>query len=246
MMIRIKAVTLLLMTLGFQSVNAQIKVPSILKQIPSSQTGQPSIEEIGSGIKEALQTGVSNSTSRLSAVNGFLNNPSVKIIFPAEAQKAEKTLRGLGFNDMCDNVIKSLNRAAEEAAKEALPIFMSSIKQMTFKDARNILLAKDQDAATQYFKTTTTSQLSEKFKPIIQSNLDKAGATKYWTTATSQYNKIPMTGKINTNLNDYVTQKALAGLYHEIAEEELKIRKNNSYRASPLLQKVFAYADKNN
>ena len=98
----------------------------------------------------------------------------VKIIFPAEAQKAEKTLRGLGFNDICDKVITSLNRAAEEAAKEALPIFMSSIKQMTLKDASNILLAKDQDAATQYFKTTTTSQLSEKFKPIIQSNLDKA------------------------------------------------------------------------
>lgn len=235
---------MLILALGTQSLKAQIKVPSILKQLPSSKTGQPSLEEIGSGIKEALQTGVSNGTSRLSAVNGFLNNPSVKIAFPIEAQRAEKTLRGLGFNDACDNVIKSLNHAAEQAAKEALPIFMTSIKGMNIKDASNILMAKEQDAATQYFKTATTSQLTEKFRPIIQANLDKAGATKYWTTATSQYNKIPMTSKINTDLNDYVTQKALAGLFHEVALEELKIRENNSYRASPLLQKVFGYADK--
>lgn len=235
---------MLVLALGTQSLKAQIKVPSILKQLPSSKTGQPSLEEIGSGIKEALQTGVSNGTSRLSAVNGFLNNPSVKIAFPIEAQRAEKTLRGLGFNDACDNVIKSLNHAAEQAAKEALPIFMTSIKGMNIKDASNILMAKEQDAATQYFKTATTSQLTEKFRPIIQANLDKAGATKYWTTATSQYNKVPMTSKINTDLNDYVTQKALAGLFHEVALEELKIRENNSYRASPLLQKVFGYADK--
>lgn len=235
---------MLLLALGTQSLKAQIKVPSILKQLPSSKSGQPSLEEIGSGIKEALQTGVSNGTSRLSAENGFLNHPSVKIAFPVEAQRAEKTLRGLGFNDACDNVIKSLNHAAEQAAKEALPIFMRSIKEMNIKDASNILMAKEQDAATQYFKAATTSQLTEKFKPIIQANLDKAGATKYWTTATSQYNKIPMASKINTDLNDYVTQKALAGLFHEVALEELKIRESNSNRASPLLQKVFAYADK--
>ena len=243
-MIRIKVATILFLAVGFQNLNAQIKIPSILKQIPSAQAGQPSLEEIGSGIKEALQTGVSNGTSRLSAMNGFLNNPSVKITFPVEAQKAEKTLRGLGFNSVCDNVINSLNHAAEEAAKEALPIFMSSIKEMTIKDASNILLAKNQDAATQYFKTATTLQLTEKFRPVIQSNLDKAGAAKYWATATSQYNKIPMTSKINTDLNEYVTQKALAGLFHEVAQEELKIRESNSYRASPLLKKVFAYADK--
>lgn len=234
-----------ILTVTTHTATAQFKVPSILKQLPSSSgNGQPSLDEIGSGIREALQAGVSNGTSRLSAVNGFLDNPLVKIAFPPEAQKAEKTLRNLGFNDLCNNVTNSLNHAAEEAVKEALPIFIASIKQMTFKDASNILLAKEPDAATQFFKTATTNQLSEKFKPIIQINLDKTGATKYWTSAASQYNKIPMTGKINTDLNDYVTKKALEGLFHEIAVEELKIRENNSFRTTPLLQKVFAYADK--
>ena len=223
--------------------SAQFKVPSILKQIPSSNSGQPSADEIGAGIKDALQTGIANGTSRLSAPNGFLNNPSVKIAFPTEALKLEKTLRSMGFNELCDNVVNSLNHAAEDAVKEALPVFRESLKQMSIKDASNILLATEKDAATQYFKTSTSAQLTEKFKPIIQASLDKAGATKYWAAATSQYNKVPLTSKINTDLNDYVTKKALAGLFQEIAKEELKIRESSGARATPLLQKVFAYAD---
>ena len=243
-----KKFTALSLTLVFFSTigtsQAQIKVPSILKQIPTSKNAQPSIDEIGAGIKEALLNGITKSTTSLSAENGFLNNPWVKIPFPPEAEKAEKTLRRLGFNDMCDNVVSSLNHAAEDATKEALPIFMAALKQMSFKDASNLLLSKEKDAATQFFKTATSAQLTEKFRPIIQMSLDKTGATKYWAAATTQHNKIPMVAKINTDLNDYATRQALTGLFMQIGVEEAKMRENSSYRTSPLLQKVFNYADK--
>jgi hypothetical protein len=228
----------------FGNTYGQLKVPTVLKQIPASKSTQPSIEEIGAGIKEALSAGLVKSTTSLSAENGFLNNPWVKIPFPPEAEKAEKTLRRLGFNAICDNVVNSLNHAAEDATKEAFPIFRDALKQMSFKDASNLLMSKEKDAATQYFKNLTSSQLAEKFKPIIQASLDKTGATKYWATATTQYNKVPMASKISTDLNEYATRQALTGLFMQIGVEEAKMRENSSYRTSSLLQKVFSYADK--
>ncbi|MCC9136096.1 DUF4197 domain-containing protein [Pontibacter silvestris] len=211
-----------------------------------SKVSNPSSSEIGLGIKEALEKGVSAGTDRLSVANGFLGNPSVKILFPSEAQKMEKTLRGLGLNQLCDNVILSLNRAAEDAAQEAKPIFVSAIEQMSLSEASNILLGKETDAATNYFKSATSDQLREKFKPIIQTSLDKANATTYWGEATNAYNKVPLVKKVDPDLTNYVTQKAIDGLFVEIAKEELKIRQDASARTSPLLQKVFGYADKNN
>jgi len=200
--------------------------------------------EIGNGIKDALLQGTSKSSDQLSAVNGFFGNVAVKIVFPPQAQKAEQTLRKLGFNKMCDDVILSLNRAAEDAAKQAKPIFVNAIKQMSLQDATNILLGS-QDAATQYFKRTTSAQLTISFKPVIQESLNKTGATKYYGDAANQYNKIPFVSKMNPDISDYVTQKALDGLFYQIALEELNIRKNIGARPSPLLQKVFAFADKN-
>jgi hypothetical protein len=141
-------------------------------------------------------------------------------------------------------VILSLNRAAEDAAVQAKPIFVSAIKQMTLTDVTNILLGK-QDAATEYFKRTTTLQLSAKFKPVVQTSLNKVGATKYYTDAASAYNKVPFVSKINPDISDYVTQKAIDGLFVEIAQEELNIRQNLGARTTPLLQKVFGYYDKN-
>lgn len=201
----------------------------------------PSNLEIGDALKQALEQGTGKSSDQLSAVNGFLNNAEVKIIFPPEAQKAEKTLRSLGMNQLCDNVILSLNRAAESAAKEAKPIFIDAIKRMTLQDVSNILLGSP-DAATQYFKRTTTLQLSAKFKPIIKVNLDKVGATKYYGTAATTFNKVPFVKKINPDITDYVTQKAIDGLFIEIAKEELNIRQNISARSTPLMQKVFSFA----
>jgi hypothetical protein len=200
--------------------------------------------EIGNGLKNALLQGTSKSSDQLSAVNGFFGNAAVKILFPPQAQKAEQTLRKLGLNKLCDDVILSLNRAAEDAAKQAKPIFVNAIKKMTLKDVTDILLGNP-DAATQYFKRSTSAQLTISFKPVIQESLNKTGATKYYGDAANQYNRIPFVGKMNPDISDYVTQKALDGLFYQIALEELNIRKNTGARASPLLQKVFAFADKN-
>ncbi|WP_131539415.1 DUF4197 domain-containing protein [Pedobacter nototheniae] len=240
----------------FGSLNAQsqTKLGDLLKKVTNKQTtttnststsslGTPSTLEIGQGIKQALELGVSAGADRLSAKDGFLGNLAVKILMPPEAQKVEKTLRGLGLNSLCDNVITSLNRAAEDAAKEAKPIFVSAIKQMTLTDATNILLGNN-DAATEYFKRVTTSQLMQKFSPIVTNSLNKVNATKYYGDLTSQYNRLPLVKPVNTNLSEYVTQKAIDGLFIEVAQEELKIRGNLGSRSTNLLQKVFGYADK--
>src|ERR1700761_6353682 len=145
----------------------------------------PSLLEMGGGLKEALQQGTAKSSDKLSAVNGFFGNAAVKILFPPEAQKAEKALRDLGMNSLCDKVILSLNRAAEDAAKDAKPIFIDAIKKMTLNDVKSILLGP-KDAATQYFKHNTTAPLTIKFRPVIQASLNKVGATKYYATAASE------------------------------------------------------------
>ncbi|MDB5117533.1 MAG: hypothetical protein JWQ79_3025 [Mucilaginibacter sp.] len=209
---------------------------------PPAQT-IPSSLEIGSALKQALEQGTTKSADQLSAVNGFFGNAAVKILFPPQAEKAEKALRKLGMNKLCDDVILSLNRAAEDAAVQAKPIFLNAIKQMTLQDVTNILLGS-QDAATQYFKRTTTADLTAKFKPIIQVSLNKVGATKYYNDAATAYNRVPFVSKINPDISDYATQKAIEGLFIEIAVQELTIRQNmGGARSTPLLQKVFSFAD---
>lgn len=222
-------------------VQSQSKLGNILKQLPTS--ANPSALEIGQGLKQALEIGTSKGADQLSAKDGFLGNLAVKILFPPEAQKVEKTLRSIGMGSLADNVITSLNRAAEDAAKEAKPIFLSAIKQMTIADATNILLGNN-DAATAYFKRVTTSQLTAKFSPIVTSSLSKVGATKYWGDAASKYNKLPLVKPVNADLSEYVTQKAIDGMFIQVAQEELDIRNNLGARSTTLLQKVFGYADK--
>jgi hypothetical protein len=207
------------------------------------QLMNPTNTEINSGIKEALEKGTGISAERLAVQNGYLGNLDVKILFPQEAKNVESTLRSLGLGSMCDQVITSLNRAAEDAAVEAKPIFVDAIKQMSFQDVQKILLG-EQNAATQYFQGTTTSSLSSKFSPIIDASMKKVDATKYWSDVMTRYNKVPFVKKVDTDLTAYVTQKAIDGLFIEIAKEELKIRENISARTSPLLQKVFGYAEK--
>lgn len=217
----------LLIAFTFQHVNAQSK---------------PSALDMVGGIKDALLQGTTKSTEQLSAVNGFLGNAAVKILFPPEAQKAEKTLRSLGMGKLCDQVIVSMNRAAEDAAKQAEPIFVDALKHMTVTDATNILLGKP-DAATQYFKRTTTAQLFAKFKPVIQVSLNKVNATKYYGNVAGEYNKLPFVKHINPDISDYATQKAIDGIFIEIAAEELNIRKNLSARSTPMMQKAFSFAE---
>lgn len=221
-------------------VQSQNKIGSILSQIPTN--GNPTVLEIGAGLKQALEIGTSQGADQLSAKDGFLGNLAVKILFPPEAQKVEQTLRTLGLNSLADNVILSINRAAEDAAKEAKPIFIAAIKQMTITDATNILLG-NKDAATSYFKRVTTAQLLQRFEPVITASLNKVGATKYWGDAATAYNKIPLVKPVNTNLSNYVAQKAIDGMFYQVAKEELKIRENIGARSTSLLQKVFGYAD---
>ncbi|WP_461788598.1 DUF4197 domain-containing protein [Pedobacter sp.] len=222
---------------------SQGKLGDILGQVATGATGTPTSLEISNGLKQALEIGTSAGADRLSAKDGFFGNMAVKILFPTEAQKVEKTLRSVGLNSLADNVILSLNRAAEDAAKEAKPIFVNAIKQMTIADATNILLG-NKDAATQYFKRVTTAQLMEKFSPVIANSLSKVGATRYWSDAAAAYNKLPLVKPVNTNLTQYVAEKAIDGMFLQVAQEELKIRDNISARSTTLLQKVFGYADK--
>jgi hypothetical protein len=166
------------------------------------------------------------------------------LLFPPEARKVEKALRGIGMNKACDDFILTINRAAELAAKEAKPLFISAIKEMSVQDASNILISDQKNAATSYFQRVTSTALAAKFKPVIQGSMDKTQATKYWSELSTAYNQIPLAGKVNTDLADYATQKAMEGLFLEIAQEELKLRENSGLRNSPLLKKVFGYADK--
>lgn len=238
---RISIILTMIAGMSFSSCDTLNQTAQILGQ----NLGNPTSAEIALGLKQALEFGTTYSSERLSEQNGFFGNAAIKLLFPPEAQKAERTLRSLGLNKLADNVILSINRAAEDAAKEAKPIFINAIKQMTIADATNILLTRQSDAATQYFQRVTTDQLMMRFKPVIQSSLGKVGATKYWSDAITAYNQIPLTADINPDLSSYVAQKAIEGLFYEIAQEELKIRQNISARNTTLLQKVFGYADRN-
>ena len=210
----------------------------------SSSSGSMTNELAANGLKQALSAGTDLAANNLGQIDGFLANAAVKILFPPEARKIESTLRSLGMGSVCDQVITSVNRAAEAAVVEAKPIFVEAIKQMTIADAINILTS-DKDAATQYLQRTSGQVLIAKFEPIIQSNLQKANATKYWTDAIKAYNAVPFVQKMNPNLSQYVTQKATDGIFLMVAIEEGKIRENPAQRVGSVLQDVFGWADKN-
>ena len=214
---------------------------------PSAPTGgssSVSSSEAASGIKQALSQGLDRSIQSLAATDGFLGNAAVKILMPPEAQKVESALRSIGLGSLCDNLIQSLNRAAEGAVKEAAPVFVSALSQLTIRDATNILLSGQQDAATQFFKRTTTEELASRFSPIVDGALGKHNVAQYWSAVVTRYNQIPLINeKIETDLTKYVTRKAIDGLFHQVAAEELNIRENLAARTTPLLKKVFGYAD---
>lgn len=216
-------------------------ITGAMGQGSSSTTYTPTSGEITSGLKEALVKATGISADKLNAKDGYLGNLDVKILFPEEAQNIEKTLRSIGLGSMVDQVITSVNRAAEDAAIAAKPIFTDAIKQMSIADVKSILLG-NKDAATTYFNTTTSPALTERFSPIIDTSLKKTDATKYWEDVMIRYNKVPFVKKVDTDLTAYVTKKAIDGLFIEIAKEELKIRESISERTSPLLKKVFGYA----
>lgn len=196
--------------------------------------------EVAAGLKEALIKGISNGSDIASQVDGYFKNPEIKIPFPPDVKKVETRLRQIGLGDEVDKFILTLNRGAEDAAKEAKPIFINAIKSMTIQDAWGILKGEE-DAATQYLKRTTSAQLKEKFKPVIQNSLDKVNATKYYGDIVTTYNRIPLVEKVNPDLNDYAADKAIEGLFVMIAKEEKNIRQDPVARTSDLLKKVFGW-----
>jgi hypothetical protein len=209
---------------------------NILNNLPSDDANLTT-EQIVSGLKEALTVGTQNSTTHLSTVDGFFKNAAIKILMPEEAKKVESTLRNVGFGNVVDKAVLSMNRAAEDASKAATPIFINAIKQMTITDALGILKGGD-FAATTYFKNKTTNALTNAFKPVINKALEDVDATKHWNDVFSVYNKFS-SQPVNTDLSAYVTGKAIDGIFHEVGLEEQKIRKNPAARVTDILKRVF-------
>lgn len=202
--------------------------------------GQESLTsaEVADGLKEALIKGISSGSDIVSQLDGYFKNPEIKIPFPPEVKKVEDRLRQIGLGGEVDKFVMTLNRGAEDAAKEAKPIFISAIRSMTIQDAWGILKGED-DAATQYLRKTTGEQLVQKFKPVIQQSLNKVNATKYYGDIVNTYNKIPLVEKVNPDLDDYATGKAIDGLFVMIAKEEKRIREDPVARTTEILRKVF-------
>jgi len=213
------------------------QVKNIVNQNPTS--AQLSNTDIVGGLKEALTLGAQKSASKLSAIDGFFKNAALKILLPPEAQKVTEVVSKIpGGNKLVDDAILSMNRAAEDATKSAAPIFVDAIKNMSINDAIGILKGTD-TAATHYLKSNTINPLTIAFKPIIEQSLAKVNATQYWNSLMSAYNKIPFNKKINPNLSAYVTEKAISGVFTQIAIEEQNIRKNPAAQVTNTLKKVF-------
>jgi hypothetical protein len=215
---------------------------AVKESVVNPTSAVPSNEEIISGLKEALSNGAKSSADVASKLDGFNKNPIIFIPFPPEAQKMKKKLIDLGMQGKVTEFETSMNRAAEEAAKDAAPIFINAVKNMNVSDGMKILKGSD-TAATQFLRENTYVSLVETFKPTVKAAIEKVGVTKYWTPLANTYNKIPLVEKQNPDLDAYVTQLAAQGLFKLIREEESKIRKDPALRMSELLKKVFGYAD---
>lgn len=200
-------------------------------------------EQIAKGLKEALDKGIKEEVSKLTKTDGFYKNETVKILMPSELQKVDKALRSIGLENLADDGVKMLNRAAEDAVKTATPIFVAAIKNMSFKDVKNILMSEDKKAATVFLQKNTNTELYKEFNPVVKKSFDKVGAAKTWKTIITKYNTLPFVKKVNPDLTDYVTNKALNGVFKMIAKKELEIRTKNASRTSDLLKKVFALQD---
>jgi hypothetical protein len=202
------------------------KASSMLSKNSSSANGL-STDEIISGLKEALSVG-----------DGFFKDAAVKILLPKQVRDIENKMRTFGMGKLVDNAELSMNRAAEDASKSAAPIFLSAIKQMSVTDALNILRGTD-TAATAYLRKTTTLNLTTAFMPIVTESLKKTDASKYWKDVFTAYNRFS-SKPVDTDINSYVTSKALDGIFYYVGKEEINIRENPAGRVTDILKKVFA------
>lgn len=201
-------------------------------------TAEISKEEVAKGLKEALVVGADKAIKSASAKDGFYTNKEIQIPFPADAEKMKITLQKAGMQSQIIAFEKSINSAAELAAKEVFVVFVDAVTSMTIKDAFAILRG-DNTAATSYLKKQTNEQLYTKIKPIASKAIQQVEVTKYWNALVKTYNTIPFTKTVNPDLEDYVTNKAIEGIFVLIANQEKEIRNNPKARTSELLQKVF-------
>ncbi len=218
---------------------APIKVKSVVQKTTEAiwVGNQPSLDDVVKGLKEALSIGADSSVKKLSVTDGFFKKDAIKILMPPEAVKVESSLRKVGAGKLVDDAILTMNRAAESATADVKDIFFEAIKNMTINDGMKILKG-DSIAATRYLKSTTTIQLTQKIKPIVEIALKKVNATKYWSDVFKEYNRFSVK-KINPDLASFVTEKTIDGLFFSIGEEEQKIRKDPAAQVTDLLKKVF-------
>ena len=234
---------LLLLVIALPLTSCNPDTMKILTDVANTlATEELTTEQIAMGLKEALTQGISKGADIVSKLDGYYKNPEIKVLFPPQAQKVEKKMQDLGLGSLTEQVVEKLNRAAEDAAKEAKPIFVAAIKEMTFNDAMNILMGESTEATT-YLKKATSDELYQKFNPVVVNSLKKVKALDHWDNIINKYNKIPFVEQINPDINDYVTQKAMNGLFVMIAKEEGLIRKDPVARTTDLLKKVFAKQD---
>lgn len=233
----IKKILVLVIAIQFAGCSELQKVVS---QLPSG--GGLSQEQIGNGLRQALDNGIKNQVTKLTSKDGFYGNQLVKILLPQELQDVDKGLRSLGLGNLADEGIKVLNRAAEDAVKTATPIFVNAVKNISFADAKNILLG-EQNAATSYLQSKTAESLYNSFSPVINKSFSKVGADKIWSNLISRYNSIPFIKKVDPNLTNYVTNEALKGVFTMIEVEEKGIREKVGLRSTALLRQVFALQD---
>jgi hypothetical protein len=230
----------LFLTAGLSAQAWKDKLNKVKEQVTGG--GGLTQEEAGMGLKEALNLGIGQAVDFLSAEDGYYKS-IYKVLLPEEARKISDKLQAVpGFSDFEEEVVMKINRAAEDAATKAKPIFVSAIKQMTFTDAMNILMG-NKDAATRYLEKTTYQQLYDEFKPVVVESLDKFNARTYWRNGVNAYNRIPLVNKADPELDDYVVKQALAGMFGLIEKKELDIRGNASSRTTELLRKVFGKQD---
>jgi hypothetical protein len=200
--------------------------------------GELSEEKIIAGLKEALNIGTENSVKSTGCKDGYFGNETIKIVFPEKLQNVEGTLRKIGLNSAMDEFILSMNRAAESAAPHAKQIFLDAIMEMSFDDARKILKGND-TAATEYFRDKTSNKLSKEFQPVVNKATDEFGVTKKYKELEKQVKAIPFIKIETIDIDQYVVDKALDGLFHVLGEEEKKIRTDPAARVTDLLKEVF-------
>ena len=217
------------------------ELQKVVNNLPNG--GALTQEQIGNGLRQALDNGIKNQVTKLTSKDGFFRNELVKIMLPQELQAVDKGLRKIGLGNLADEGIKVLNRAAEDAVKTATPIFVNAVKEITFNDAKNILLG-DKNAATSYLQGKTNTALYNSFSPVIKNSFSKVGADKVWNNLISRYNSIPFVKKVNPDLTQYVTNQALKGVFTMIEVEEKGIREKAGLRNTALLKQVFALQDR--